>query len=293
MYQGAKEMTWWLIYKQEDASKNAGYIDWMMQEAKKQQITLTLVLRHTLQMDIINNQPVFFINNREVLLPDAVIIRTIEPALQQAFEARSIPAFNNTHTASICNDKIRTYIEMNKIGVPIMPTQFLYPSAFPTAPPFPFPFVLKSASGRSGSEVFLICNQDSWEQQAAKLKHTEAVAQSTENIQFGKDVRVFVIGKTIIAAVLRENTTDFRANFTLGGKAIPFPLTEEKKSLVRRITHHFDFGLVGIDFLLTYDGHFILNEIEDVVGSRILSETTDINLLEQYISFIKERVKQA
>lgn len=286
-------MTWWLIYKQEDASKNAGYIEWMVQEAKKQQITLKLVLRHTLQIDIKNHQPVFFINNREVLLPDAVIIRTIEPALQQAFEARSIPAFNNAQTASICNNKIRTYIEMNNIGIPIMPTYFLYPYTFPTAPPLPFPFVLKSASGRGGSEVFLICNQESWAQQATKLKHTEAVAQSTENIQFGKDVRVFVIGKTIIAAVLRENTADFRANFTLGGKAVPFSLTEEKRSLVQRIIHHFDFGLVGIDFLLTYNGHFTLNEIEDVVGSRILSETTDINLLEQYISFIKEQVKQA
>lgn len=283
-------MIWWLIYQQEDAVKNASYIDWMMQEAKKQQITLTLVLRHTLFIDTKNHKPFFSINNRVEAPPDAVIIRTIEPALQQAFEAQSVPAFNNAHTAMICNNKIRTYEEMKKIGIPIMQSQFLNPSAFPAVAPLPFPFVLKSASGRGGNEVFLIHSQDSWKQQAAKLIHREAVVQSTENIQFGKDVRVFVIGKMIIAAVLRESSTDFRANFKLGGKAVPFSLTDEKISLVQRIINHFDFGLVGIDFLLTYDGHFILNEIEDVVGSRILSETSDINLLERYISFIKEKM---
>lgn len=283
-------MNGWLIYQQEDALNNSSYIDWMIREAKKQQITLTLVLRHELDIGSNRRHPVFSIKERPVTLPDMAIIRTIEPTLQLAFEALSIPVFNNSYTAAICNNKIRTYIEMEKIGVPIMQTLFLYPNAFPALAPLTFPFVLKSATGRGGGEVFLIQDQPSWKQYAAKLKQTEAVAQSTENIQFGRDVRVFVIGKSIVSAVLRENDTDFRANFKLGGNAVPFPLSEDKRLLVQRIINHFDFGLVGIDFLLTKDGAFVFNEIEDVVGSRILSETSDINLLEKYISFIKEEV---
>lgn len=283
-------MNGWLIYQQTDAWNNSSYIDWMIGEAKKQQITLTLVLRHELDIDSSSAHPVFSIQNHPVTLPDMVIIRTVEPALQQAFESQSVPTFNNSYTATICNNKIRTYKEMKKIDVPIMQSLFFNPNDYPAQAPLAFPFVLKSATGRGGGEVFLIQNQTSWKQRTATLKHTETVVQSTENIQFGRDVRVFVIGKSIIAAVLRENDTDFRANFKLGGSAIPFTLTNDKRLLVQRIINHFDFGLVGIDFLLTKDDAFIFNEIEDVVGSRILSETSDINLLKEYISFIKKEV---
>src|SRR5699024_3841413 len=72
--------------------------------------------------------------------------------------------------------------------------------------------------------------------------------------------------------------------------AVPFLLSEDKRLLVQRIINHFDFGSVGVDFLLTKDGAFVFNEIEDVAGSRILSETSDINLLAKYISFIREEV---
>lgn len=49
---------------------------------------------------------------------------------------------------------------------------------------------------------------------------------------------------------------------------------------------HFTFGLVGID--LIYDnGHPVLNEIEDVVGARMLYAHTEINLVGRYIDYIR------
>src|SRR5690625_6839454 len=90
----------------------------------------------------------------------------------------------------------------------------------------------------------------------------------------GKDLRVFVIGKQIIAAVLRVNNNDFRANFKLGGSAFLYHLTIDEVEMINKIINHFDFGLVGIDFLIDKEGNLLFNEIEDVVGSRILSETT-------------------
>src|SRR5699024_2307223 len=217
--------------------------------------------------------PVFSIQERPVTLPDMAIIRTIEPTLQLAFESLSIPVFNNSYTAAICNNKIRTYIEMEKIGVPIMQTLFLYPNAFPALAPITFPFVLKSATGRGGGEVFLIQDQPSWKQYAAKLKQTEAVAQSTENIQFARDVRVFVIGKSIVSAVLRANDTDIRADFNLVGLAVPYILSEDKRWLVHPLINHMDLGLVWIVFLLANDGAFVFNKLEDVVVYRTLCAT--------------------
>jgi gamma-F420-2:alpha-L-glutamate ligase len=161
----------------------------------------------------------------------------------------------------------------------------------PSHPPLPFPFILKEATGRGGQEVFLIADEASWQNTVPKVKTNDLLIQSTVNIQLGKDVRVFIIGKQIIAAVLRENKCDFRANFKLGGSATLFDLTEEMRTLITTIVNHFDFGLVGIDFLLNKKGEFVFNEIEDVVGSRILSVTTNINLLEYYVAFIKAKVE--
>lgn len=49
-------------------------------------------------------------------------------------------------------------------------------------------------------------------------------------VQMGKDLRVFVVGKEIIGAVLRESTTDFRANFTLGGDARLYSLNDSEEN---------------------------------------------------------------
>ena len=48
---------------------------------------------------------------------------------------------------------------------------------------------------------------------------------------------------------------------------------------------HFDFGLVGIDFLFK-NNQLILNEIEDVVGCRMVYTYTDIDIAQLYIDYI-------
>src|SRR5699024_246313 len=96
---------------------------------------------------------------------------------------------------------------------------------------------------------------------------TNYIIQSTQHIQFGKDLRVFVIGKTIIAAVLRENDKDFRANYTRGGTAKLYQLNYNETILIQKIINLFEFDYVGIDFLINKTGQLIFNEIEDVVGS--------------------------
>ena len=49
--------------------------------------------------------------------------------------------------------------------------------------------------------------------------------------------------------------------------------------------------MVGIDFLVDEKGKFLFNEIEDVVGARMLYQLTSINLVEKYLQFILEQIK--
>src|SRR5699024_1793743 len=76
------------------------------------------------------------------------------------FAAQNIPCFNNYQTSIICNDKSATHIEVAKLGIPAVKT-FHYES-YPKTPPLPYPFILKTINGRSGSEVFLIENNEEY-----------------------------------------------------------------------------------------------------------------------------------
>lgn len=279
----------WLIYSEQDAMENRSYINWFIDESHKQEIQLSLLIRKKLTIGLENGNHIISYNHKPIPLPDFVVIRTIEPLLQYTFESLSIPTFNSLNVATIVNHKSWTYMEINRLGIPMLPTFFTTKKSFPKLPPLPYPLVIKEATGRGGKGVYYIKNNQDWKLVHEKLRGEDLVIQSA-NVQLGKDVRVFVIGKEIIAAVLRENHNDFRANYKLGGKARIFHLTNEQKQMIQKIIDHFEFGLVGIDFLIDHHGQLVFNEIEDVVGSRILSVTTEINLLEKYVSFIKQTV---
>lgn len=283
-------MIGWIIYDQEDALRNKSYIAWFIDEAKKQGLDLKLILRETLTVGVNEEGILIQVKGEFIALPQFVVVRTIEPIIQRIFESLHIPTFNSAEVSELANHKSKTYLAMKNLGIPLLPTLFIKRSSLPVTAPLPFPFVIKEARGRSGKQVYLIESMEDYHQTLPKINSKDLVFQSAK-VQRGKDVRVFVIGKEIIAAVLRSNERDFRANFTLGGDAEVYELNVKEREIVEKIINHYSFGLVGIDFLIGEDGQFLFNEIEDVVGSRILSATTNINLLEKYVSFIKDNVE--
>lgn len=284
-------MRGWLIYHQAAAAENKTYIDWFIHEAKKQQVELLLQYREQLSIGIVDGNHYLLKNGKSTPLPDFAIVRTIEPILNAHLEACGIVTFNNAQTAQVCNHKSWTHLEITKLGIPMVQTFFATKHSAPPIPPLPFPVVVKEAAGRGGKQVYFVQTEAAWKKCLANLTTNDYIVQATD-VTLGQDVRVFVIGKEMIGAVLRKNEHDFRANFKLGGKAFPYTLSTENKKMIQKIIDHFSFGLVGIDFLIGKQGELIFNEIEDVVGSRILSEVTDINLLKKYVAFIKQQVNE-
>jgi len=282
-------MQGWLLYSQKDAEQNRSYIDWFIDEAQKEDIELRLIVREQLDVGIETGRLLWRYEGDAITLPTFAVVRTVEPFLQRLLEDVGVLTFNSFSIAQTTNDKRLTYFEMQKLGIPIVDTYFTTAYSFPESPPLNFPLVVKEATGRGGKEVFYITSEDEWNRVLEHISSNELVIQQA-NVKLGRDIRVFVIGKEIIAAILRKSDHDFRANFTLGGTAELYELSEEEQSLVKKILEHFDFGFVGIDFLISEDGNLLFNEIEDVVGSRTLSSTTDINVLEKYVKFIKKRV---
>lgn len=200
---------------------------------------------------------------------DFVINRTNNYKIARAFEEKGIRVFNPSYLSYIANDKKRCYEFMQKNGVEIMPIDYKG-----------VPVVKKKIDGHGGTEVFMLEAPEPFENGYVYQKPCDTP---------GKDVRVWVIGGEIICAVLRESKTDFRSNYSLGGTAKIYTLSEKEKHQVKEIASLVKSDYIGIDFIFN-DGTLVFNEIEDTVGARMVYDKTDIDIIGLYCRYIKNSI---
>ena len=180
--------------------------------------------------------------------------------------------------SEICNDKALTYKYVSERGVEIMPTYYS------TEEVKGFPVVIKPKNSHGGDRVNMAESYGELMKLMPLYEGDNYVIQAVAS-ERGKDLRVYVIGNKIITAMLRESKTDFRSNFCLGGQASVYDINSEEIKEVEKITKLFDFDFVGIDFVFD-NGKIIFNEIEDVVGSRMVYTYTDIDIVDIYIKYL-------
>lgn len=253
--------------------------------------------------------------------PVCAFVRTIYPRINQFLEEQGIPVFNSSRVSYICNHKGRTlaYLrnqvhcvpsitvtreELSRIlDMDVAGVRGYFLSHFPysvfeererSIVGGTQDFVVKTADGHGGSEVYSL-GMDRDGGIAALLRQTgtdasELVIQPMVTCgTVYRDMRVYVIGTRIVAAVMRSSVHDFRANYSRGGDVRRVHLTSEQIGEVNRIIACFAFGMVGVDFLFDNDGQIVLNEIEDVVGARMLYACApELDIVHEYVKYVLE-----
>lgn len=303
----------WIIYFRDAAIYNQKYIQFYVEEGAKLGIDIKLILVENLEFGVKDNQWYLAYQKKIVEKPDFVICRAIYPLLTKQLEYMGIRVFNNFFVAEICNDKARTYQYLAKTGIKMVDSCFYRNEQVPTIlSSITEATVIKAVEGHGGSQVFLInpedvmiyetdseAEEDIFNYNSIKnrnaiisgIKHSDVVVQPLTGSKH-QDLRVYVIGKEIIAAILRTAKEGFKSNFSLGGEVCSYQLNENEKAIVNTIIDQFNFGLVGIDFIIGDSGELIFNEIEDVVGSRMLYQCTNINIVERYLEYIRKEMKE-
>ncbi len=203
--------------------------------------------------------------------PDFVINRTNNAKIARGFEKLGVRVFNPASLTELANDKQACYEFMQSRGIEIMPIN--QKNA---------PVVEKPFGGKGGRGVRLI--------KSGEFETKPGFVYQKPASDLGRDLRVWLIGGEIICAVLRQSDSDFRSNFCLGGRAMPYRLSESEKHLVLKIASLIKFDYVGIDFVFDC-GKIVFNEIEDSVGARMVYDKTDIDILRLYCNYIKEQMK--
>lgn len=286
----------WLVYDQEEIERNQAYIDQYHKSALQHGVELRLMISNDLETGIRDGKPWIGYQNQRCDLPDFVIMRAIHPFLSHHMEAMLLPVFNSAAISELCLDKRRSFHAAARVNWPIMPTRF-YTNGLPTWQEASAlfagnrPFVIKPADGRGGRQVLLIETPAQYERACAAVQPDRPMLIQQASSELGRDLRVYVIGRHIEAAMLRisDPSRDFRSNFSLGGEAAPYNLSHPEKAMIMRLVERLEFGLVGIDFLFD-EGRLVFNEMEDVVGARMLYTHTDINIADRYLDYILKQL---
>ncbi|SDN58657.1 ATP-grasp domain-containing protein [Alkalicoccus daliensis] len=275
-------MIGWLVYKEEDRRRNGRFIQWMQEAAEQENIELDVVTYETLVMTLSGNAPLF--HSRRI--PDFLIIRTCTPWLNEAAEIRGIRVFNRANVSRIANDKRLSHAFVNTLGVPMLSSTAAHRDALTRISPS-YPYILKDPLGRGGTGVEWISRP----QQLYMSRRKNDLLMQPVGGQRGKDVRVYIVGGEIVAAVLRESETNFKANISGGAAASLFHLKEQDITIVQKITQALPIDFAGIDFLLAEDGSLLFNEMEDAVGCRSLYMNSDINIAEVFLTYVAEEMR--
>jgi gamma-F420-2:alpha-L-glutamate ligase len=279
----------WLIYPAEEIERNRRCIGFYFEECEKRGIELALLTAQDLA-PCCGEQGLYLIYKEQMLTPpDFAVFRCVDPVLQRHIERMGVPVFNSSAVSTVCNHKMLTTQLVASLGIPVMETRYF--AAPPEAPAMLYPFVLKPVDGHGGKNVCFARKEEEYRQAAAVLAGKPCLMQAASS-DLGRDVRVYVIGHSIRAAMLRISENDFRSNFCLGGHAKRYLLSDGEWQMVQKLADSMDFGFVGIDFIF-HHGKMVFNEIEDVVGARMLYMNTDINIVGEYLDFILARLKKA
>ena len=265
-----------LLYARADAARNRWFIQRLCECAESEGMTLRLCIAE----DGFHPHAPY---------PDFVINRSRNAAFSQMCEETAgIPVYNSIMVTEITNDKYRTHLFLRQNGLPTADTVLIRRGDACPADYLP-PLVAKPADGHGGAGVTLLSDQTAL---VRALREMPRPFLLQRQMQTGWDTRVYVMDGEIYAAVLRTSASDFRSNFSLGGAASVIEPDSEMRALVSRVQEILPLDFAGVDFLRRPDGGYVIGEIEDAVGCRMLYALTGLDPAADYIRMIARRTER-
>ena len=295
----------YIIYYDEEANKNSGFIEMLKSECRKYDIALEYISFE--KVNLMSESP--FENKFKKIF--FVINRTREYKLSLKFEKINVKVFHSSKITELGNNKYKTYcylkeyFERNKNepqGEWIAHTVLVKADDLNNVlnDYIGKDYVIKSVDGHGGSQVFSLNddgtkhgsyrkNRDNAKNNIYKaLQGHDCVLQKRIDSD-SNDIRVYIVFGKIYAAVLRHGNDGFKSNFSLGGSVEEYFPDEEQKKIIEKFIEAFgaeQLSMAGIDFILTRDGNLIFNELEEMVGSRMLYNCSKHDIVREYVEQI-------
>lgn len=174
--------------------------------------------------------------------------------LAKRLEKSGLPVFNSAHAIALCDDKARTFIELN--GIVPQPETLIAPKCFFKSDMSEFvekavdilglPLVFKECFGSFGQQVYL-CK--SYDDIISHITERPFILQKFIEESAGRDARLEIVGGKCVSAVRRENTKDFRSNVTNGGTMMQYTPSQKEVDTAVRACDSLGLTFGGVDIL--------------------------------------------
>ena len=155
------------------------------------------------------------------------------------------------------------------------------------------PLVIKLLEGTQGKGVVLADSHQSAVSiiNAFKGMHANILVQEYIEESRGKDIRCFVIGDKVVAAIKRQaKDGEFRANVHQGGKALKVKLSPQERAIAIAAAKTMGLKVAGVDLVRSHHGPLVL-EINSSPGLEGIETTTHVNIAGKIIQYIEKHAK--
>jgi len=107
----------------------------------------------------------------------------------------------------------------------------------------------------------------------------------------GEDIRAFVVGEKVVAAMMRKaKPGEFRSNLHRGATSQKISLTEEEEQVALKAVKAMGLTIAGVDMLRSSRGPLIM-EVNASPGLEGIENTTKVNVAREVIEYIEKNFK--
>ncbi len=253
-------------------------------------------------LDIKSHSPGLYFNGKPVPKFDAVIPRIgaesnpFGIAVVRQFEQMGVFCLNPSAAITVARDKLRSMQVLSRHQIGIPDSAFVY-DRHDIEPALKriggAPLIVKLQEGTHGAGVMLIetTNLAKAIIEALHTANRKVLIQRFVSESKGKDIRAFVVGDTVVAAMRRiAKEGEFRSNVHLGAATEPIALSPEFERAALKAAHIMGLRVTGVDLLESSNGPQIL-EVNSSPGLEGIESATHKDIADSIISFIESQVQ--
>lgn len=250
-------------------------------------------------MDITRSKPTVRYHGAELPRYDAVIPRIgasvtfYGTAVVRQFEMMGTFSVNESQAISRSRDKLRSLQILSRDGVGLPRTGYarkadnikdLIKNVGGA------PVVIKLLEGTQGIGVVLGETPKAAESIIEAFMGLDANILVQEFIKEagGADIRCFVVGDKVIAAMKRQGAEgEFRSNLHRGGTASLIELSDEERDTALAAADSMGLGVCGVDILQSADGPVVM-EVNSSPGLEGIERASGVNVADLIMQYIEE-----
>lgn len=216
-------------------------------------------------------------------------------AVLRQFEMMGVYSLNESVAISRARDKLRSLQLLARQGIGLPVTGFAdKPGDIPDLIEMVggAPLVIKLLEGTQGIGVVLAETRTAAESVIEAFMGLNANILVQEYIREanGADIRCFVIGNKVVAAMKRQaKAGEFRSNLHRGGTASSVRLSKEERSTAIRAAKTMGLNVAGVDLLRSNHGPVVM-EVNSSPGLEGIEAATDKDIADLTIAFLEQKV---